>query len=335
MASAKQQRYASMFNAELFGGNKAESTDILRGTAGQGLAALGAGGDAARGALTSYGGQAYGDVAAGYGDASRRLGDASTLLNLGRNQATSYLDQVPGLYQPYAAAGAQAQGLYSDALGLNGAPGNARATEAFTTGPGYEFQRDEALRGATRQAAATGRLDGGGTLAELTRIGNGLASQEWNNWLTRLQGQGAQGMQAASGIAGGLTNLGNIQFQQGQGQAALGQAGATLDANRGTALAGINTGLGTNLGNSFTNQGAGEASVYGNLGSSLANLGLATTQGVTQGVTNAAQAGDAAKNANQNLALGLTGQILGLGLGGGNTVGGSMISGLTGLFKAA
>lgn len=299
MASAQKQRYAAMKNTDLLEANELKSTGIFNRTTDQGLNAIRTGADSARRSLTDFGTRAYDDVSRGYGD-------ASTQLNAGRDQAQTRLDQIGGMYQPYASAGANAVGTLEGSLGLGGADARQRAVDAFQTGPGYEFQLGEALKAGTRQAAATGRLDGGGTLAELTRIGSGLANQEYGNWQNRLQGLTNTGMQANAAIGSNLTNQANLDYQQGAGQAALASA-------RGTALGGINTGLGSNLGNSFTTQGQNEASLYGNLGNSLSNLGQWTTGQITNNITNQAQASDAAKNANQQTAVNLGTSIFNAG----------------------
>jgi hypothetical protein len=317
MASARGQRIANMYNAGVLEANKTQTTDLLQNSANQSLSALGQGSDAARRSLTSYGAQAYDDISRGSADASMQLND-------GRNRANSYLDAARGYFDPYQQQGLAAQNMYSNALGLNGADGNAQAHSAFQTTPGYEFQLGEATRAGMRQAAATGRLDGGGTLAALTTLGSGLANQEYGNYLNRLQGQGQMGFNAAQAIGGNLGQAANLQYQQGQGQAQIAQ-------NRGQALAGINSGLGSSLANSFTGQGAGEAQVYGNLGNSLAGLNQYTTGQLVNGMTGVGQAQDAAKTANQNMTMSIIGQ--GIKLLAGPLTGG--LSSLGGMSSAA
>src|SRR5690606_27086588 len=116
-------------------------------------------------------------------------------------RATGYLDQVPGLYEPYAQSGPAANTMYSNALGLNGAEGTAAAQGAFTSSPGYQFAVDQGLQAATRAASAGGRLASGNTIDAATRLGQGLASQDYGSWLQNLFGLSGQGMQAAGGQA--------------------------------------------------------------------------------------------------------------------------------------
>lgn len=79
-----------------------------------------------------------------------------------------------------------AANLYADALGVNGADGNARAQDAFQVGPGYQFAVDQGLEAVQRSAAAGGMLASGNTLDAALRNAQGYASQEYNNWLAGL-----------------------------------------------------------------------------------------------------------------------------------------------------
>lgn len=316
--SAKGQQRAAVNSQDMLERYRRTGEDQITSYGGQALSALGQGGDSARRAMTSYGGVAY-------DDASRGFGDASTQLNMGRAQANTYLDAARGYFDPYQQQGQAAQTMYSNALGLNGADGNAQARSAFQTSPGYQFQLDQATQAGQRQAAATGRLDGGGTLAALTSLGSGLANQEYNNYLNRLQGQGQMGFNAAQAMGNNLGQQANLQYQQGAGQAQIAQ-------DRGRTLAGINSGLGASMAQSLAGQGAGEAQLYGNMGNSLASLTGNTAMAHMKNINDVGQANDAARAGNINLGMGLAGTVLGAGLGGGRTVGGSLFSGLGKMF---
>jgi hypothetical protein len=131
-------------------------------------------------------------------------------INEGQEESRAVLDSAVNVYTPYANTGLAANTMYSNALGLNGADGNVAATGAFQTGPGYQFALDQGTQAALRGASAGGMLNSGNTLTALAGFGQGLANQEYGSWLDRLQGQSAQGLQAASGQAQGLTNMSNI-----------------------------------------------------------------------------------------------------------------------------
>jgi hypothetical protein len=97
--------------------------------------------------------------------------------------------------------------------------GPADRYAGFYESPGYQFRLDQGQQAIERGAAARGRLFSGGTLKRTTDYAQGVASQEWNNWLNGLRslagvGQSATGStsaagaNAASGIASSAMNAG-------------------------------------------------------------------------------------------------------------------------------
>lgn len=101
--------------------------------------------------------------------------------------------------------GGQTFNTYDDAL----AWANAHKTggtqyQGFQASPGYKFQFDQGTEAINALAGAKGGLNSGRTLQDLTTFGQGLANQDWNNYLNRLSGlagsgQAAAGMQANAG----------------------------------------------------------------------------------------------------------------------------------------
>lgn len=134
----------------------------------------------------------------------------NTAINTGEQKSEGALTSAIGSYAPWVGTGTKANTLYADALGLNGAEGNAAATDAFQTSPGYDWARENALRGSERAAAASGMLASGNTLAALQDRSAQVANQEYGGWLDRLNGVSGQGLNAASGQAQGYTNLGGL-----------------------------------------------------------------------------------------------------------------------------
>lgn len=132
------------------------------------------------------------------------------IINTGETKSAGALNQAVAGYQPYVNAGKSATGMYSNALGLNGASGNATATGAFQEGPGYQFAMDQGTNAALRGASAAGMLNSGNTLTALTGYGQGLANQEYGGWLDRLSGLSGQGLQAVGGQAGALGNVASL-----------------------------------------------------------------------------------------------------------------------------
>lgn len=137
-------------------------------------------------------------------------GRGNSIINQGERKSGRALNSAISGYDPYVTAGRDATDLYSNAIGLNGADGNAAAQSAFQAGPGYQFAMDQGEQAALRGASAAGMLASGNTLTELTKFGQGLANQEYNGWLNRLQGMSSQGLQAAGGQGNAYGNLASL-----------------------------------------------------------------------------------------------------------------------------
>ncbi len=101
---------------------------------------------------------------------------------------------------------------------------------AFFQSPGYQFRQDEGIRAIDRSASARGQLMSGGTLRELQRYGQGLASSEFGNYANRLSaiagigqtaafGGGQLGAQAAGQVGTSAANIGQSVMAGGTAQA--------------------------------------------------------------------------------------------------------------------
>ena len=133
------------------------------------------------------------------------------------NNATA--DFNTNYYQPYTDTGTQANTMYANALGLNGAAGNTAATNAFQASPGYNWALNQGTQAVDRGAAAGGTFGSGNAALALQKEGQGLASQDYNNWLNNVSGLNSQGLAAATGQTGREQSLANIQTGLGQNQA--------------------------------------------------------------------------------------------------------------------
>jgi hypothetical protein len=125
--------------------------------------------------------------------------------------------------EPYRAGGVADYNALRNAVG-----------QTYETSPGYDFARAEGIRAIDQSASARGMLNSGGRLRELMRYGTGVAQQDYNNWLSRLQGlagvgQSATGQTASLAQQQGLTQAQMAQ-QMGtmQGTGTIGQANAML-----------------------------------------------------------------------------------------------------------
>ena len=150
--------------------------------------------------------------------------DATNVLDQARKDASGAIMSGVDAYTPLAALGQRynaAGGLALDALGVNGADGNARAVAAYRSSPGYQFATSQALDAATRAGNAMGAT--GNTLDEVTRRAAGYADQGYGNWLNNLGGYSQQGLSATSGAAqgqaGGYYNLANMYGQNADARA--------------------------------------------------------------------------------------------------------------------
>lgn len=156
---------------------------------------------------------------------------------------------VGGQYQetredlaPWRTAGTGALGEYQAQLGLGG-----EATP-FETTPGYEFQLAEGQKAVERSQLAGGLGQSGATAKALTRFGQGLASTEYQNYLTRLSGLAGMGL-------GATTATGQFGAQaagrQGQYLTAGGEARASGYLGKADAYTGMIGGLSNLAGGYF------------------------------------------------------------------------------------
>jgi hypothetical protein len=133
------------------------------------------------------------------------------------------------------------------------------ARSAFRASPGYDFQVERGLDAAQRRANTMGGAAGGNILAELQRLGQGYASQDWANWLGQLQGlaqtgasalgQATAGRSAASAALGGYArdygrDASGLTMQAGQAM----QNSFAQEANARTQGAANVAGLATHVG---------------------------------------------------------------------------------------
>jgi len=150
-------------------------------------------------------------------------------------------------------------------VGVNALPDLVAASQydpftidKFQADPGYGFRLKEGLRALESSAAARGGLLSGNQMRGVTRFGQGLASEEFNNAFNRYQ------------------------------------AGFTSRLNPLQALAGVGQTSSNTLSNAAGNLGAGMASTYSNLGNALSanaiNAGNARASGYA-GMANAFSSG--------------------------------------------
>jgi len=143
-------------------------------------------------ALETYRGGTLGALGTGYQTSLDAL--RSALAGETGAYTTAYAPVTPAAGAAATTLGSIGQGYqgdidaYRDAMGLNGPEGVARAQARFTTGPGYQFQVDEATKAAANKAASLGIAGSGNTLDAIRARAQGIASGEYGDYLTRLAG---------------------------------------------------------------------------------------------------------------------------------------------------
>lgn len=186
---------------------------------------------------------------------------ANSQIDQGSAAANDYLTQAGGIYGDMSKMGLDNLGYYKDALGLNGADGNAAAVSRFQAGPGYDFQMNQGLDALARTAASRGQLNSGNTNIDTLSYASGLANNEWGSYLDRLGNydtqnrnlytQGAQGQAGALGSQADLS-LGTLDRRLNVGSEVLnGRMGANNDLatakNQGVSMFGDILGGGLKL----------------------------------------------------------------------------------------
>lgn len=117
--------------------------------------------------------------------------------------------------------------------------------DLFRKSPGYQFRLGEGVKALDRSAAARGLLRSGGTMKAVQRYGEGLASDEFNNYVNRLgtlagfgTNANASNQAAGANLQSGVTAANNAAAQariSGYGS----QAGALGGAAGGAANAAL------------------------------------------------------------------------------------------------
>ena len=139
---------------------------------------------------------------------------------------------------------------------------NSGDFSSFNASPDYQFTLDQGFKGLDRGAARGGNLWGGGADADRIALGQGLASQQYNNFYSKLASMSGAGLQAA----GNLGNFGS-QYAQNYGQQAnnIGNANAQINSATAQAQAGYGNAIASGFGaySQLGGMGGGQKSAYG------------------------------------------------------------------------
>lgn len=144
--------------------------------------------------------------------------------------------------QPFTEAGVNALSTYSD-----------QVNRPFEETPGYQFRLRQGLDAIEASRAARGGLFSGATGQALNNYAQGQASQEYGNYMNRLQGLTNLGQSSAAMQGAASQNFAN---QQTNTLAAMGNAQAAGNIAMGNALnTGINNAVGYHQYNTLLDRG--------------------------------------------------------------------------------
>lgn len=221
--------------------------------------------------------------AAGSAYASNRAAKAQQqAAQQGINAQERMFERQVALQEPFRQAGLGAQNQLLTLLGLpGGAAGSAEygmatrpfGMDQFQADPGYAFRMSEGMKALENSAAARGGLLSGATLKGVSRFGQDLASQEYQNAFNRYQIERQARLNPLQSLMGaGQTSTNQLagaagQLGQGlaQGYGNLGTARASSYAGMGNALTsalgqGVNTYMGMQFLNAMRNPAGGVGS---------------------------------------------------------------------------
>jgi|GEM_PF-999767 len=154
-------------------------------------------------------------------------------------------EKASGNLSPFIQTGQGANNLLASFYGLNGAaPLNDNVLQSFYNSPDYKFALKGGSEALDNSAAAKGSVLSGNQIRAQTEYGQGLATQNLQNYFTKLAAMSGQGITAG----GYLGNIGTgVGSQVGTSANNIGNsimAGGTAEASGilGT-VKGINSGL--------------------------------------------------------------------------------------------
>jgi hypothetical protein len=223
-------------------------------------------------------------------------------------------------FQPYQQGGTTA---FNTQLALSGALGQDAFNQARVESPYEKFLFEQGMRGNLAGAAATGGLGGGNVQRELTRFGQGMASQGLQQQIGNLNTLSGYGMQAA-GALGDITmnTAGNIAGQRTNQASAQGTAGlnrANIRQNTGQNIADMQYGTGQDLASGRTRAGEIQANqlenFYANQSNLLSGLGTYRANMIDRQASDLIDMGGDAATRASNLATGLSRDVSGLQTG--------------------
>lgn len=128
-------------------------------------------------------------------------------------------NQAQANFAPYLAAGSGAENTLSNLYGNNGTAAQTAAMQNFQTSPGYQFALQQGLNAINANNAATGQTLSGNAQEGINNYAQGVASQQYNNYINQLQNLASGGMSAAGGAGTARLTGAGARAQLGQNNA--------------------------------------------------------------------------------------------------------------------
>lgn len=213
-----QQGIETLQRGAEFGiGNQQTGAELQIGAAQraaeQGIQNIQRGTDAQSGQIRQGGALAGERLASGFGQART---DALQGFNQARGDIRGSTAQGVAQFTPFRETGLTAQQRQA---ALSGTLGKEAFDAAFFESPQQRFAQEQGERARLRNAAATGGVQGGNVLKELTRFGQGNASQFLQQEIANLNTLAGRGFDASTGSATLLGNQADLLGGVGRDQA--------------------------------------------------------------------------------------------------------------------
>lgn len=135
------------------------------------------------------------------------------------NAQMSMFNTTQSDYAPQLQLGQGAANMLAGIEGIGGVSGGAGGSStsgsaqpnyaAFYNSPGYQFALSQGQSQVNKQAAASGNLYSSNTLNALGANQQGIASTQYNNYISQLMGMAGLGNSAASGVSSAATATGS------------------------------------------------------------------------------------------------------------------------------
>lgn len=191
----------------------------------------------------------------------------STLLNKGLTAAQGSYSAGLAPFQTNFNQAQPGVTSYGNATGANGPAGYSKALMDFAASPGQAYQLQQGDENVLRNDARTGTLNSGGTQVDLQNVGQGVANQNWQQYISNLLPFLGQSNTAAQGIGAVSTAQAGTQAGNYGDQAQLAYGAATGE------------------GNANANADLAKYAASGNIWNAGMNLAKLGTQSVGQGGT--------------------------------------------------